>query len=559
MFKGLVRTLTQRAIVPAVMVVMVAALATPAHADHYPRQPGVDVQRYVFRLELKDGTRLVAGEAGIDVLFTVDGIRELWLDLAGASADGKTGMTVSAVTSGGTALPYAHTSDRIRIDLGAASRAGDRRRITVRYSGAPADGLIIATSKDGDPVFFGDNFPNRAHQWLPTIDHPSDKSACEFVITAPEAYQVVAPGALVEITSLPGNRRLTRYREEAPITTYCMVIGVGRFAVETVGLVNGVPIQSWVYPSQRDAGFADFRVAMKPMELFSWRIGPYSYEKLANVQSKTRYGGMENASAIFYHEKVVTGTGRNEDLFAHEIAHQWFGDSVTEADWDHTWLSEGFATYLTHVYNEYTAGRDAMMRGLRRDREEIIRYYRRNPGAAVVTPASPALDNILSTNSYQKGGWFLHMLRRRVGDEAFWKGVSTFYLRYRNGTALTEDFQRVMEEVSGQSLGAFFRQWVYTPGQPVIAGTWTFADGVLTVELRQTQAADTVYRTALDIGIATDRGAEPRIEVVRLDQRTQTFRLTIDKAPVEVTLDPNVWLLMQLEGFTRTTAAAPGA
>ncbi len=534
-----------------IAAVMLMALGAPAAADTYTRQPGIDVQQYIFRIELKDGTRAISGQADIDLVFKTDGVAELLLDLIGASADGKTGMTVSAVTSGAQTLAFTHEHNRVRIQLGPAAKAGDRRRVTVQYSGVPADGLLIGPNKHGEPVFFGDNFPDRARYWLPTIDHPYDKSACEFVITAPEAYQVVAPGALVETTSLAENRRLTRYREAVPITTYCMVIGVGRFAVETIGYVHGAPIQSWVYPSERDPGFADFRIALKPMELFSWRIGPYAYEKLANVQSKTRYGGMENASTIFYREGVVTGKGTNEGLFAHEIAHQWFGDSVTESDWDHTWLSEGFATYLTHVYNEYTFGRDTMVRGLRRDRESVIRYYDRNPKSAIVTPATEKLDNILSTNSYQKGGWFLHMLRRLVGDEVFWKGISTFYMRHRNGNALTEDFQRVMEEVSGKPLQAFFRQWVYTPGQPVIKGSWTYAAGVLTVELHQAQATDTVYTTALDIGIVTDRGAAPKVEVVQLVQRDQTFTISLDKEPLDVVLDPNTWLLMQAGEFAR--------
>jgi aminopeptidase N len=405
---------------------IVATRPAPARADSYPRQRGIDVVAYVFRLELNDGTSAIAGEADIDVAFRADGVREIWLDLVGPSPDGKTGMTVERVTSDGRSLPFSHEHDRLRIDLPDGGKAGDRRRLTVRYAGTPADGLIAGRNRDGDPVFFGDNFPNRARHWLPTIDHPSDKAACEFVVTAPETYQVVAPGALVETTSLAGGRRLTRYREEAPITTYCMVIGVARFAVETIGQVGGAPVQSWVYAPERNAGFSDFRLALGPMQFYTKAIGPYPYEKLANVQSKTRYGGMENASAIFYAERVVTGQGRNADLFAHEIAHQWFGDSVTESDWDHTWLSEGFATYLTHLYDERTAGRDALVQGMRRDRDAVVRYNEKNREAAVITPADPALDNILSTNSYQKGGWVLHMLRRQVGDAAFWKGLAAY-------------------------------------------------------------------------------------------------------------------------------------
>jgi aminopeptidase N len=535
-------------------VVVIASLtvfATCVFADSYPRQFALDIQNYVFKLELRDDSNEISGETQIDVLFQADGVPELFLDLVGKSADGKTGMTVSSVKGNDQTLDFKHETSRIRIILSTPSKKGGHLRLAVSYGGVPADGLIIGPNKNKDRVFFGDNFPDRCHYWLPTIDHPYDKATCEFVITAPEAYQVIANGALIETTTLPANRRLTRYRESVPIATYCMVIGVARFAVETIGQVAGVAVQTWVYAPDREAGFSDYRIGIKPLEFFSWRIGPFSYEKLANVQSRTRYGGMENSSNIFYSERSVSGQGRNEGLFAHEIAHQWFGDSVTESDWDHTWLSEGFATYLTHVYNEYTYGRDVMIRGLRSDRDRILQYHGKNPMVTLVTAANPKLDNILSTNSYQKGSWVLHMLRRKIGEEAFWKGLSTYYRRFQNRNALTEDFQSMMEEVSGTSLEAFFHQWVYTPGQPRIEGSWSYKDGALTVELRQTQPGGSVFRTALDIGILLGGDITPRIQTVQLDQLNHTFVFKLEKEPANVVIDPNIWLLMQLGSFAK--------
>jgi aminopeptidase N len=525
--------------------------AAPGRSDNYPRQVSIDILNYRFKLELKADTDVISGEADVDFVVKADGVTELLLDLVGKSADGKTGMSVGAVTGGARPLVFRHENSRLRVSLGAPAKKGDRSTITVVYSGIPADGLIIGPNKHKERVYFGDNFPDRCRYWLPTVDHPYDKATCEFVITAPEACQVVASGAWIETSSLPGNRRLTRYRESEPIATYCMVIGVARFAVETVGRVQGVPVETWVYAQDREAGFSDYRIAVKPMEFFSWRIGTFSYEKLANVESRTRYGGMENSSNIFYSERSVSGQGRNEGLFAHEIAHQWFGDSVTEYDWDHIWLSEGFATYLTHVYNEYTFGRDAMVRGLRNDRDRIVRYFEKNPNSAVVTPASPKLDNILTTNSYQKGGWVLHMLRRRIGDEAFWKGLATYYRRYRNGSASTADFQSAMEEISGENLDVFFRQWLYTPGQPKIRGDWFYAGGTLAVRIHQVQGGTEPFQTSLDIGIVTDPRTAPRIETVQLSERGQTFTFKLDREPSEVVLDPNVWLLMQLDQFSR--------
>src|SRR5690554_1879840 len=168
---------------------------------------------------------------------------------------------------------------------------------------------------------------------------------------------------------------------------------------------------------------------------------------------------MENASSIFYDEHSVTGTRANEGLIAHEVAHQWFGNAATEADWPHLWLSEGFATYLTHVYTEYTYGEDARAAAMAQDRARVAAFAAQQPQRPLVDTAYADPTELLNPNSYQKGGWVLHMLRRHVGDEAFFEGLRTYYTRYRGHNATTADFRRVMEEVSGQDLGAFFAQW----------------------------------------------------------------------------------------------------
>ena len=137
-----------------------------------------------------------------------------------------------------------------------------------------------------------------------------------------------------------------------------MVIGVSPFAVQEMLSKSGIPLSSWVYPQNSEEGFFDYSIATRPLDFFESYIAPYPYSKLANVQSKTVYGGMENASCIFYHERTVTGKQDHEILITHEMAHQWFGDAVSELNWHHIWLSEGFATYLTDLYIEQTlAGR----------------------------------------------------------------------------------------------------------------------------------------------------------------------------------------------------------
>ncbi len=519
------------------------AAGQPAPADPVGPagyRPGVDVERYTFRLGLTDASDRIEGEADVAVRFTAAGLPALVLDLVGPAGDG-TGMTVADVTEDGRPVAFEQAENTLRIPLAVPPAPNERRTYTVAYAGVPADGLIIAENRHGDRTFFGDNWPNRARHWLPTVDHPSDKAFVEWAVTAPERYQVVANGRLKEETDLPSGLRLTRWASTAPLATKIAVIGAAQFAVEYVDEVDGVPVESWVYPQDRAAGFFDYARAERVLEVFDLLLGPYPFAKLANVQSTTRYGGMENASAIFYDEDSVTGTRSSESLIAHEVAHQWFGNAVTERDWPHLWLSEGFATYLTHVYYEFTYGRDALDARLRADRERVIAFAEAEPTRPLVDTAYAAPTDLLNPNSYQKGGWVLHMLRQTIGDEAFFDGLRAFYDRNRGGNVTTADFRRVMEELSGQDLGGFFAQWTARPGVPHLDATWSYGDGALTLDLRQTGSP---WAFPLEVGIVTAEGM--RVETVPVTAQRETVTLPLDAPPLDLVLDPNVNLLAAL-------------
>ncbi len=337
--------------------------------------------------------------------------------------------------------------------------------IEITYIGIPADGLIISENKYGKRVFFSDHWPDRAHDYLPCIDHPYDKAPVDFYITAPERYRVVANGVFSGEWLLSGGYKCTHWSETVPLPVKVMAFGAADFSVLDTARVNDIQVSSWVFPENESEGFSDYSIAVKPLQFYIRTIGSYPYKKLANVQSKTIYGGLENAGTIFYAERSVTGKGRAEGLIAHEIAHQWFGNNVTENDWHHVWLSEGFATYLTSMYFEETRGKQALETDMDSTRARIIRYYRKNKMPVIDTTITD-LMKLLNTNTYQKGAWVLHMLRDEVGDAAFFAGLRLFYERYRNSNVLTNDFIKVMEEISGKELEDFFRQWLWTGGHP---------------------------------------------------------------------------------------------
>lgn len=509
--------------------------------DPYARNPAVDVRHYTFQLEVNDSTNIISGRAWVEIRFR-NPVVDFELDLAGKNAQGQ-GMEVLSVTLKGAALRYSQENEKLKIVPGKAVREGEQLTFEIIYRGIPRDGLIIGNTKFGDRGFFGDNWPNRGHQWLPVIDHPSDKASVDFVIIAPLHYGVVANGVKTEESLLDKKRKLTRYHEAAPIPVKVMVVGIARFAVQYAGKVDDISVESWVYPQNKEDGFHDYAVAVKVLDYFHRHIAPYPFRKLANVQSKTKFGGLENAGAIFYFENSVTGKGERESLIAHEEAHQWFGDSASEADWHHVWLSEGFATYFASLYLEFAYGHDRLVAEQMQDRDQVIKFYSRNQ-APVVDTTITDINKVLNTNTYQKAGWVLHMLRHELGDPIFWKGIQQYYNTYQYSNALTQDFQRIMEEVSGKDLKKFFDQWIYRGGHPQLRGTWQFDGNSKTIALEIEQTQKELFSVPVEVGIAYGDGRKD-VKTVMLNVKTQKFTLPAEAGPVEVSLDPGTWLLFE--------------
>ncbi len=507
--------------------------------EQLDRLSQIDVLHYTFDLTLSDQTNTIDGRALVR-LRLLQPMDQVALDLQSRQNDA--GMEVQSIQLDGEELEYSHQGQSLRIFLPKGLTAGTNLDLQIAYQGVPQDGLIIGENRFGSRTFFGDNWPNRARHWLPTVDHPSDKATVEWIVTAPGVYQVVANGRQTEETTLPDGRRLTRFATEVPLPTKVMVIGVAPFAVQYAGDANGIPVTSWVFPDNREEGFYDYQPAVSILEWFMEEVGPYPYLKLANVQSKTRYGGMENAGNIFYFENSVTGKRERNALIAHEIAHQWFGNSATEGSWYHVWLSEGFATYFTHLWVEATEGREVLDERLQADRLQVLRYGRRR-SAPIIDPSVRDFNQLLNPNSYQKGGWVLHMLRRKIGDQAFWQGIRTYYRRYQLRNALTEDLRAVMEEVSGQDLQQFFDQWLRQPGFPDLEVQWNVLEGGGTAEVTITQKQDELFTFPLTIQVADTELSDLGTKSVEISGRTQTVRVPFSGKAETLVLDPETDLL----------------
>lgn len=520
-------------------------------ADNYPKNPKVDVLNYAFQIELSDNSDEIKCIATIDVRYVAAGVGILRLDLINASqqTNGK-GMKVSQVMSDGKAVSYKHEQDELLITLPSMSTVEQRSTYTITYSGIPASGLKIADNKYGDRTFFSDNWPDKGRHWLSIIDHPYDKAMCEFIVTAPAHYQVISNGLRIEETDLPNGNRMTHWRQSVPIASWLYVLGVARFAVQHVDNFEGKSIETWVYMQDREKGFYDFAVpSKKVLEFYSNYVGTFSYEKLANIQSNSVSGGMEAASAILYSENSVVGD-RNQrwrDVVIHEIAHQWFGNAVTEYDWDDVWLSEGFATYFTLLFIEHEYGREAFLTGLRDSKKRVDSFHAKNPNYRIVHDNLKDMNDVTSSHTYQKGSWILHMLRGIVGDEVFWKGIRSYYAKYQNANATTADFRREMEIASEKDLGVFFDQWLYKPGELKVNATWNYDSKKKEVRVKvdQVQTGTTMFQMPLQVAIYLSGNPKPVLHTVQIMEKSNTINLPVESAPEKIVLDPNMWLLME--------------
>ncbi|MFL2603530.1 MAG: M1 family metallopeptidase, partial [Flavobacteriaceae bacterium] len=500
--------------------------------DPYPKNEKVDILNYIFDITLSDSSDLVKFKVTIDLRVLDTGVEKIRLDLVNTSKKlGNKGMTVNEIKSSGSHLNFVHEQNELWIKMNKILKINDRIKLIIFYEGIPFEGLQIGQNKYGDRTFFSDNWPNKGRHWLATVDHPYDKATCEFIVTAPNHYQVISNGLKIEETNLERNQKKTHWKQSIPIATWLYVLGVAEFAVQYVDEFDGKSIQTWVFKQDRDAGFYDFaEPTKKALEFYSDNIGPYSYEKLANIQSNSVSGGMEAASAILYSANSVKGDRNNRwrNVVIHEIAHQWFGNSVTEYDWDDVWLSEGFATYFTLLFIEHQYGYDEFMKGLKLSKDKVDSFHKKNPNYTIIHDNLKNMNDVTSSQTYQKGSWVLHMLRGILGDEFFWQGIKNYYSKFKDLNATTEQFRIVMEEVSDVDLSVFFKQWLYRPGSLKLNGNWKFNNQKKEINLtiEQIQNGVDLIEMPIEIGVYFDKSRI--IKKINLKEKKSIFNIKLD-------------------------------
>jgi aminopeptidase N len=503
-------------------------------------------------------SRLAAARTDIKIEVLASSIDKVDLDFGD--------MPVDSVLVAGTAAKFERAAESLNVLLQTAAQRGNTLDITVNYHGRPKDGLVFAKDMDGKPSATGDNWPNRVHYWIPSLDHPSAKASVSFNIAAPQRFQVIANG---EFIRLIGNAAVSHwtFNEAKAIPPYCMIVAINEGAIinspdkDVTNLLYNVP--------QRDAEYAPkgFSPAAPALTFYSQTVAPYPYEKLALIIGATQFGGMENSSAIVFPSNVFGGRSaeisaplgrstaisrrfgipsRIESVVAHEIAHQWFGDSVTESTWADLWLSEGFATYFAGLFIEKYDGEDAF-RAYMRDAAQRYFNFEKQATFPIHDTETTKLMSLLNPNNYEKGAWVLHMLRSQLGDETFFKGLRDYYNAHKEANASTEDLRSALEKASGKDLKAFFARWVYASGHPIYElsqGDVEFSrHRSIILQLMQRQSGEPFMDP---VPIEFTVNGKVQQQTIHPTGKTTSVSFPVDGAPGPVQIDPHETLLREV-------------
>ncbi|GGW19695.1 peptidase [Streptomyces capoamus] len=374
-------------------------------------------------------------------------------------------LEVTGVRVDGRPARFTRDGDEITVTPRRPLREGRDFTVSVTYGGVPQalGGPIVFGSAYGwmktpDGVFVACE-PNAASTWFPSSDHPADKATYDIRIKAPRGLTGVSNGRLVS-TYDKGDSTYTHWRESKPMATYLATATIGKFDVRTGRTPGGIPIYVATDPVLKDRSNVDvYAVTAAATDYWSQVFGPYPFEETGAIVDDMPEAGF----SLEVQSKPAYSAVRNETTIVHELAHQWFGDSVSVARWKDIWLNEGFATYAQWLWAEH--------QGTRTAHDSFLAGYAARPADSAfwqIKVADPQRDTMFASAVYQRGAMTLQVLRERIGDAAFFRLLPAWTRLHRYGNADTADFIRLAERVSGQQLDDLFDTWLFTTGKPAL-------------------------------------------------------------------------------------------
>lgn len=512
----------------------------------HPNQDKYDALHYDLSLELTMGSRLIKnGRLIFEGKVTAAPFTQLVLDFHPNGGS----MDIKQVTSGTVGLSYSIDSSNnwLIIDLPDSLNVDNEFKVSIDYMGYPNTAGVWgapyrAESHNGTPVIYTFSQPYGARHWWPCKDIPEDKATIDLHITVEGDYMVVTNGKLTGIDS-PGEGRYTfHYSETYPIVTYlvsicCTNYKLSRKDYTTPDGSKTMMLGHYLYPENYEAEKNGYIGTLEAMNLYVDLFGEYPFINEKYVTATHNSGsGMEHQTCTSMPEMNLSTEGRHRRNI-HELAHMWFGDSVTMHHYDHLWLNEGFATYAEALYHEHYNGDAAF--------HAFVNGWEGSGVSDTIPLVSSNADRFYMSVVYRRGAWVLHMLRHVVGDDIFFQALRNYYNAHAYGTALTPDLQDQFELLYGKSLQWFFDEWVYGTGRPTYSWGWTSETGaknLVHLRLLQTQSGD-AFTMPVDVKVS-DISGNSKIFVVWNDQKEQQFDIdTGNIVPFEVDIDPDNWIL----------------
>ncbi len=522
------------------------------------------VDHLALDLSLEVAAKSISGNATLSVRRVDPEAESLVLDAIG--------FDIAHVKVDGAEVPYTYDGRTLHVPLAKKLASA---KVSVKYRATPRRGLYFLEPDEHYPdrprQVWSQCQEEDARHWLPCHDKPHVKMTTEIVVRVPKGWFALSNGELVgkELLAAP-NPWTFHYKMSEPHPSYLLTLVAGEFAELTASAPRGaagtaagpstakdqIPVVYLVPKGREEDGKRTFARTPDMITYFGELTGvPYPWNRYTQVVvSDFIFGGMENTTATTMYEHILLDARAaidvtSEDLIAHELAHQWFGDYVTCRDWSEAWLNEGFATYFEHVWREKALGRDEYDYALKGDLETYLSEAHGRYRRPIVCQDYDAPLDLFDRHLYEKGGVVLHMLRAELGTKIFWRGLKLYLVQHGRGVVETRDLMRALEEVSGKSLGRFFEQWVHKPGHPEIDVTIAWEKEVLTVEVKQHQSSSdgvpAAFEFPLHIDVSDARGI--RRERLRVTQKTESFAIPCLMRPAYVIVDPEMRVLGEVK------------
>lgn len=507
-----------------------------------------DVHFYHIDLEIAIDSPYLSGSVSYLVTSNVEGLNSLTLDLDDA-------FTVDSISAPASSFDF--SNDQLTVYFSNTYDQGDAISFTVHYSGAPVlaggyKGLRYETHDGDEPIIASLSTPYLAHTWWPCKDGTSDKADSTYIdITIADTTinsfpVIVVSNGLLDAVETAGSKKTFKWKHLYPAVPYYLMVAISNynhFQQTFNGPGYDFPIDYYVFDSHMAS--AQNGVAQLPevMDFFTEHFGPYPFlsEKYAMTQLGY-YGGIENQT-----NSIVNNMSLGWFYVSvHELAHQWFADMITCETWHHGWLNEGFASYSEALYSEHANGFGAYQ-------NYMTEYEFYNEGTLYLEDVSNPFSGVFKTIIYHKGAYVLHMLRGILGDAAFFDALHSYAthpdFKYKHAT--TEDFQSVFENESGLDLGYFFEQWIYDERYPKYSYNYNYgpSSGNLDLTIVQTQANlgwREVFTMPVPVKVGFTDGSDSLVTVFN-DAQTQYYSFSFGKEVNSVELDPEKWILREVE------------